>query len=392
MKNIVGQTPRKEDFFQRDFIINKIYRRLDSGSHLFLAAPRRTGKTSIMRFLEDHPKEGYQFVYIITESANTIEEFYQKVLEEIVKSDALGKLARKKERVSALIKNVLNRIERLKLPWLEVEMKKDEHESFLTAFDELIRAYDSEDPKLVVMIDEFPQTVENIKGHIGRDEAIRFLRICREQRQNAGRSIFFVYTGSIGLPSVVKKLTSTSVINDLNVVDVPPLTENEARQFTELLLDSYKIKFEPGVIDYLLERIKWLIPFHIQLAVQELIEVFENSGIPLTDESVDKAINQLLNIRNDIYFEHYYVRLRSAFPIESHYFFAINLLNFMAAKGELSQSEVVDLSADLNVGNDFEAILEALEYDGYFHFDALKKVFRFNSYLLQQWWNKKNPI
>lgn len=40
MKNIVGQTPRGQDFFPRDAIINRIYRRLDGGAHIFLAAPR----------------------------------------------------------------------------------------------------------------------------------------------------------------------------------------------------------------------------------------------------------------------------------------------------------------------------------------------------------------
>jgi uncharacterized protein len=58
MKNIVGQTPRGKDFFPRATIINKIYRRLDSGDNLYLSAARRSGKTSIMKALEDSPKEG----------------------------------------------------------------------------------------------------------------------------------------------------------------------------------------------------------------------------------------------------------------------------------------------------------------------------------------------
>ena len=58
MKNIVGQTPRGDDFFKRDNIVKKIYRRLEAGNHLFLSAPRRAGKTSIMRYLEDYPQEG----------------------------------------------------------------------------------------------------------------------------------------------------------------------------------------------------------------------------------------------------------------------------------------------------------------------------------------------
>jgi len=51
MRNIVGPTPRGENFFPRDKIIKRIYRRLDSGSNIFMAAPRRVGKTAIMRYL-----------------------------------------------------------------------------------------------------------------------------------------------------------------------------------------------------------------------------------------------------------------------------------------------------------------------------------------------------
>ena len=58
MKNVVGQTPRGTDFYPRDAVINKIYRRLDAGNHIFMSAPRRAGKTAIMRFMEDNPRKG----------------------------------------------------------------------------------------------------------------------------------------------------------------------------------------------------------------------------------------------------------------------------------------------------------------------------------------------
>jgi AAA+ ATPase superfamily predicted ATPase len=68
MKNIVGQVPRGDDFFPRGKIVNLIYRRLNSGANVYMAAPRRVGKTAIMRHLEDNPRENCEFQYIITES------------------------------------------------------------------------------------------------------------------------------------------------------------------------------------------------------------------------------------------------------------------------------------------------------------------------------------
>ena len=82
MRNIVGQTPRGEDFFPRDNIIRRICRRLDSGANVYLAASRRGGKTAIMRHLEDRPREGYEFKYIITEAVDDAhaEEAFDKII------------------------------------------------------------------------------------------------------------------------------------------------------------------------------------------------------------------------------------------------------------------------------------------------------------------------
>jgi uncharacterized protein len=62
-----GTNPRGDDFFSRHNIVTRIYRRLHAGAHIYLAAPRRVGKTAIMRHLEDNPRPDYAFKYLITE-------------------------------------------------------------------------------------------------------------------------------------------------------------------------------------------------------------------------------------------------------------------------------------------------------------------------------------
>ena len=99
MKNIVGQTPRGKDFYPRTKVIRKIYRRLDSGSHIFMSAPRRAGKTSIMRFLEDEPKKGYVFLYVSVEDIESSEEYFKLLSEELLSSEAVGKMVKASEKV-----------------------------------------------------------------------------------------------------------------------------------------------------------------------------------------------------------------------------------------------------------------------------------------------------
>lgn len=390
MKNIVGQVPRGENFFPRDAIINKIYRRLESGQNLVMAAPRRVGKTSIMLAMQDNPREGFQFVYVITESVQDIEAYYHKLLTTTLNSSAMTDLAKKVSGVKTLIKEIAGSIS-IKLPGFEVELNRDQgKESSQVAFEKLLNKLDTGEDSIIIMIDEFPQTVENIREKHGAAAAETFLRINREQRQTNNSRIRFILTGSIGLPAVVKKLTSTSVINDLNVVEIPPLDEAEASSLATILLDTQHVQYDATVVPYLLQKIKWLIPFHVQLGVQELIDIYENNNQQLQQKDVDQAFQQLLNLRNNSYFEHYYIRLKHAFPVEQ-YHFALRLLNAAAQANTLSQAKVQALSKEMLPEKDAESVIESLTYDGYIFFDVDRKAYRFQSSLLQAWWSKKFP-
>lgn len=392
MRNVVGQTPRGADFFPRDKVIQKIYRRLESGANIFMAAPRRVGKTSIMRAMEDAPREGYHFIYVITESIHDVEEYYHKLLTAVLSSEAMSTLAKKREGLKNQLQDLLRDMNiSIKLPWVEVDLNKDqEKKTYQASFEQLLAKLDIGNDTIVIMIDEFPQTVENIREKHGSAVAEMFLRLNREQRQTTHSKIRFILTGSIGLPAVVKKLTSDSVINDLNVVEIPALDEQEAQQLAISLLRSYSIQFDPDIIPYLLQKLKWLIPFHVQLAAQELIDIFESTEQPLTRPDVDRAFKSVLNLRNDIYFNHYFIRLSTSFPQAEHHAFALALLNRAALQEHVSLETVKELAGRLTE-QERESVLEALLYDGYL-VQENGRGYRFHSALLQQWWIKKSNV
>ncbi|MCY7360258.1 MAG: hypothetical protein LH609_22945, partial [Rudanella sp.] len=68
MRNVIGQAVSGDDFFDRPQLVNKIRRAIRNGNQIYLSAPRRVGKTSIMNYLMDNPGENEQFVYAITQS------------------------------------------------------------------------------------------------------------------------------------------------------------------------------------------------------------------------------------------------------------------------------------------------------------------------------------
>jgi len=211
MKNVVGQIPRGEDFFPRPEIIQKIYRRLESGANIYLAAPRRAGKTAIMRHLEDSPRPNYEFQYLITESVDHPITYFKMLLDSFKEFKTLSQKSIK------TIGDFLKRFSKIEGFGVKIEFGQQGEKSEVSYFEEfkkLLNALETKEAaRIVVMIDEFPQTVENILREHGAGEAEQFLQFNRELRHQDNQHINFILTGSIGLPTLAEKLDATKEIN-----------------------------------------------------------------------------------------------------------------------------------------------------------------------------------
>lgn len=378
MKNIVGQTPRGADFYPRNSIINKIYRRLESGNNLYLAAPRRSGKTSIMRALEDHPHQGFMFSYINVEDCSNVEDYFRLLSEELEKIAIEGKMAILGEKAKSVFGAFLEKVKKIKIAGFELETTTTTKlPGYAEAFEELLIKLDSEKVTIVIMVDEFPVAVENIAKAHGNDEALGFLHANRGMRQRAGKGIRFIYTGSIGLPNVARKLGPAPTINDLNVVEIPPLTQEEGLDMSLKIFQAYDVPVNEKEVLFMLEKIKWLMPFFIQLVIQLLIDETESEGIPISTELVEKVLLKAANHRNNIYFASYYDRLEKTLP-EDNCTLAKTIL------AEIAEKEAVKASSFKK--DNAQVVLETLEYDGYIH--EYEGFYHFNSPILRIWWGK----
>jgi len=393
MKNIVGGIPRGDNFFPRDKVIQKIYRRLDSGDNVYMAAPRRVGKTAIMYRLQDKPETGYYFIYIITESIEYTESFFKELLRQLLKSDAFNKLMK----ISKKAGELFSKIKSLNLGELGFELN-DSEISYFEDFRNLLQKLETHDSKIILMVDEFPQTVENIFRKSGKDAAQNFLQANRVVRQEANENILFIITGSIGLHTLAEKLNATKEINDLNTVDITPLSREEAKELTTNLLNSYDIPIEKGSIDYLLDKIQWFLPFYIQLAVQEIIDEYENSEQTIKIESVSEAFSRITNRRNNHFFEHYYSRLEKTFK-DNEYTFALELLHKLTQHDEFNISLIEKLAHKHKLDKSYPIVLRTLSFDGYIYSrqKETEVFYYFTSPILRNWWSKfvvnvHNPI
>ena len=64
----------------RGAFVAELWRTLRTG-HLVLTAPRRTGKTSVMDYLRDHPENGFSVVSINVQDLTHPADFFQVLLD-----------------------------------------------------------------------------------------------------------------------------------------------------------------------------------------------------------------------------------------------------------------------------------------------------------------------
>ena len=377
MRLSIGNVAEGEDYFARTYLDEKFWRMLKNSKHISIVAPRRVGKTCFIVNVSKTEKDGFTIIYTITESIYNSNDFFKKIYTEIL--NVVGKSKKLSELFADLIKK--NGIHKIGLDGIEFS-KND-----LNFFDEIkLFLKKNTDLNIVILIDEFSQTLENIILSKGENEAKLFLHQCRELRldPNCKDKINFVYTGSVGLENLVASIDELKSINDITVFEVPQLRTDEGLQLIDQILDNEDYDFDILCKNYLLEKIKWQLPFYIQLIMSEIQEIcIENKNKIVNNAIIDTAFTKSLSRRT--YFEHWETRLKKVFK-GTDYKFVKAFLDFVAENDTISKFEGLNI-AQKHIISSNKPMINVLLHDGYI-VETENLCYRFASPLVQQWWIK----
>lgn len=382
MRIQTGNAVRGKNFYKRENVIRKAWDLIESGNHILLAAPRRVGKTSLMYYLEDNPKSNYHFLYIITESANKENEFFRKIVNRILKTDFVNN----SQRIKRFFEKHLPTIKKVGPEGIEFGVQEDFN--YFEMLTKILKSISADGIKMIIMLDEFPQTLENIIEDEGESAGKLFLHSNRELRHDSEicKNIQFIYTGSIGLENIVSKLNAIQAIDDLSKLTITPLTTSEAEEMINLLINELPFKLSTDIIEYILYKIEWLIPFYIQLILQEIKNIQRDDDLAeISKAIVDKAIGEMLHQRH--HFEHWHTRLRTTLKSEE-YNFTKEILNIASENGIIESKEIFNLAVKYHLENSYKDNIGALIYDGYINNIENAKIYRYNSPILRMWWRQ----
>lgn len=403
----LGAPATGSDFFGREAVLKDIWRYLE-GEHIRFPGVRRLGKTSIlMQLLEQADEHGVFARWLDLSVVDSAEQFVQLLEETFPKNLILQFAENRAQQVSAWLKRV-KKID-AKLPvavgggGVGVELGEGKQPHWLKGA-ELLRARLHGQP-LLILLDEFPvmlqQMLEKNPG-----EAARLLAWLRTWRQHSGQCRF-VFTGSIGLQSLLERHGLADKMNDCYDYPLGPFSRPEAadlwRAFAPVS-DDVPWQVADEVIDHALKRVGWLSPYFVCLLLdesiratrerrQELPAMKEAAEPAIEIEDVDDAYEKLLAVRSR--FHHWEKRLKDALPPEELDFCIASLTHLSRHGDGLSLKQLSSRLAKYEPDQDrraqrLQSLLVRLTDEGYTSPPDAGLRIQFLSFPLRDWWNRNH--
>jgi len=397
---VVGGVARNDDYYFHKAFIHDVWDSLKKDNVLLLA-PRRTGKTSVMYHMLDHPQNSYKVIHLNVEDLETPAEFYLSLFDAI--NEHQPEFLKKLSSSWDLLKNLGNRLEEISLMDFKVKLRKatDWEQDWKDLAQQLIdKVIDANDPVLFI-IDELPDMLSAMAEN-SPDQLKDFLHQFRKIRisPKGNNSIRWLIGGSVNIRGTLDELGLIKQINDLKTEILPAIQKEEVFSFVSMMLDEREVPYDATMIPRVYELLGEPIPYFLQLFTQELYRYWRREKPEEMSSRHAENVFQhaLLGEAAHDKLQHYYSRIQLYYPSDEQEA-AYTLLDALSLsdegiseKGLLNQyqsqrSKQSKQTSVRTMQQSFKRLLLRLESDYYISKQA-NAHYAFNSYLLKTWWRK----
>lgn len=380
---ITGGAATDGRYLRRETINDQFWREVRKGNHILLVAPRRVGKTSMMKDLVANCPEGFSAIYEDIEGVRTRNDFYKRLFELILLCARLSKL----KEAAAFIHRCMQKysIKEISKEGVIFDTKAIDYEK---EFRGLIPELKHAKLHTVIFLDEFAEVIHQLKISGCREDAVNILHTLREIRQNRGFEHFtIVYAGSVGLEFVIRSIGRPKLINDLHAIQLNALSEEEASRLVRQLTKDTTVHFSGEALTYLKKKINHLLPYYLQLMVEAIGKIaFEYRDPTVTAAMIDQAFEKVLREKKN--FEDWLERLKDYQP--DHFPFINEILKHAAHKNRITIPAIYEMALEYGRTDDYMDFVDELLHDGYL-VESERHIYQFISPLLQQFWLTKYP-
>ena len=386
----------------RGAFLAELWRTLRTG-HVVLTAPRRTGKTSVMDYLRDQPENGFSVVSINVQDLTHPADFFQVLLDGF--HDAHPDFVR--DRLAAgwgLVSGVLEKVDTVGVGGFKLALRgsdPDWRRNWRQHGDTFLAQARSTGVPILFVIDEFPDMLLNLSRE--NEGLLReFLSWFRTQRQSPAPtrdSIRWLVGGSVNLAGTLDALGLVDLINDLEDVSLPPLTDGDIETFVADMLGGRDVPFDEIVPQRLIARLGHPIPLFMQMATQDLYRLWKREQRRIDATDVDAVFDALIvasAARTRL--QHFHSRIKQYYVDPKRSIAHALLGQISVSESGLRRAtlwhETERLLAELGVilpaherRQVFNQLLLDLENDFYI-IEAEEGFYDFASGVLKSWWRK----
>lgn len=399
---MLGQPATGEDFCGRRQELDDLWRYLEN-EHIRFPGVRRLGKTSILKRLQEQAAEQGVLARWLDVSHIHSAESFVLALEQAYPPPALRKFANDQAQSIAGWFSRLRRID-ASLPeiigggGLGIELGDGPMPDWLVA-GEVLRQRLQPQP-LLILLDEFPVMLQTLLD-TRPAEAQQLLAWLRIWRQTGG-PCRFVFTGSIGLQSLLERHHLADKMNDCYDYPLGAFRPTEARAMWQKFTQQAGSSASDEVIENALTRLGWLSPYFLCLLLDETLraarERQQENPTPadrdmLILSDVHDAYEKLLANRSRFY--HWELRLKTTLPA-SELALCQDLLKHVSRHADgltLRQlhSRLSKHEADAERRTQrLQDLLVRLSDEGYLSPPSASQRVQFLSFPLRDWWSRNH--
>ena len=387
--------------FRGEFVA-ELWRTLRTG-HVVLTAPRRTGKTSVMDYLRDHPERGFSVVSINVQDLTHPADFFQVLLDEL--HDAYPDFVRDQLAAGwALLSGVMGNIDEIGVSGFKIALRggdPDWRTNWRQHGDTFLAQARATGVPILLVVDEFPDMLLNLSradGALLRE----FLAWFRTQRQNpapARDSIRWLVGGSVNLAGTLDALGLVDLINDLEDLSLPPLTDGDIEIFVKEMLGGRDVAYDDDVPQRLISRLGRPIPLFMQMATYDLYRMWKREKRKIVAADVDGVFDAIiLGSAARTRLQHFQSRINQYYADPKRSIAHVLLGQISLSESGLRRAKLlqetervlVELGTTLPAHErkqTFSRLLLDLENDFYVA-EAEDGIYDFASGVLKSWWRK----
>lgn len=410
MDNIAGPPVEGENFFGREQDVDRLWDLL-TRHDILLLGPRRIGKTSVARAVMAQARANDWHAVEVNVASGSDERAFLDKLDQAIKQENATWATQALDSLGQAWNQFADRIRSLQIPVpgagsLGIDLAPSEGEEDWTHLaTAMLRLLIETEQSWLISIDELPillYTLLRNDPQQGVARVRRFLDWFRNDVCNlpGASRVRWLVSGSVGLDTLVQQHGMADTINNLNHQGLAPFEATAALAMLDRLATRYQIPLTAEEGQRLVDAIRWLQPYYLQLAFTHLRTLIQLSGCSL-QQGLEQALEKMIQPGTDNDFHHWKTRLSQQLAQEDARH-ALALLERAAQDplGARPESLLAILEERLShqaaeeVRAKFIQLRDILQRDAYWWPDdsSGSRRYRFCLEPLRRWWVRRNTL